>query len=259
MKPNGIMDLLPIWSIYLITPIFGLLAVEVGRRVASRWRRRANGKTEAPAAPIVGATLGLFAFLLAFTFGSASSRFEERKQAVLAESTAIQSAYLRADALPEPMSTNARNLLREYVDVRLAGAVPGQVERAIARSEELHKRLWTEAEDAANEKSAMASLFMQSLNDVINLHKRRVSAGLYNRIPAVIWIALYLLLLIAMSVIGYYEGMSGTLRSLAVIGLVIAFSTVLGLIADLDRPGQGRLQVNQQTMIDLQRSMNEKP
>ena len=256
MKPNGLLDFLPLWAIYVLTPVFGLLAVEIGHRVAARWRKRAQGKTEAPAAPIVGATLGLFAFLLAFTFGSASSRFEERKQAVLAETNAIQSAYLRAAALPEPMASDSRNTLREYVDLRVNGVNTNQVAQTIARSEEMHKRLWSNAVAAANEKSPVATLFMTSLNDVISLHGKRVTAGLYNRIPAPIWIALYLLLMIAMSVIGYYEWMSGSMRSLAVIGLVLAFSLVLGLIADIDRPGEGRLQVSQQSLVDLRRSMN---
>ena len=255
MMPNGLLDFLPIWAIYVLTTGVGLLAVEMGHRVATRWRKRAQGKTEAPAAPIVGATLGLFAFLLAFTFGSASSRFEERKQALLGETNAIQSAYLRAAALPEPMASDSRNTLREYVDVRVNGVMTGQFAQAIARSEEMQKHLWSNAVAAANEKSPVATLFMTSLNDVISLHTRRVAAGL-NRIPAAIWIALYLLLMIAMAVIGYYEWMSGTMRSLAVIGLVVAFSLVLGLIADLDRPGEGRVQVSQQSMIVLRRSMN---
>ena len=260
MKPTGFLDVLPIWTIYPLTLLVGLLAVELGRRIARRWRQRAKDKTEAPAAPIVAATLGLFAFLLAFTFGSASSRFEERKQAVLAESNAIQTAYLRAQALPEPMASNTRNLLREYVDTRLTGTTQSQLAQAIARSEELQKRLWAEAIAASQkERTPMTSLFMTALNDVISMHEKRMAAGLYNRIPAAIWIALYLLLVIAMAVIGYYEGMTGTLRSLAVIGLVIAFSTVLGLIVDLDRPGKGLLQVNQQSMIDLRNSMNESP
>ncbi len=255
MKQIGLFDFLPIWAIYIFTPVLGLLAVEFGHRVAIRWRGRANGKTEAPAAPIVGATLGLFAFLLAFTFGSASSKFEERKQAVLAETSAIQSAYLRAAALPEPLASDSRNLLREYVDLRINGVTTDQIAQTIAKSEEMHKRLWANAVAATNEKSPVASLFMTALNDVINLHGRRVTAGLYNRVPNAIWIALYLILVIALAVVGYFEWMGGTMRSLAVIGLVIAFSLVLGLIADLDRPGQGRLQVSQQSLVDLRRSM----
>jgi len=35
----------------------------------------------------------------------------------------------------------------------------------------------------------------------------------------------------------------------------VAFSAVLLLITDLDRPGKGLLQVNQQSLLDIQKSM----
>lgn len=260
MHPATLVDVLPVWTLFPITLIIGLFAVELGRRVATHRGQRAKNKTEAPVAPIVAATLGLLAFLLAFTFGMAASRFEERKQAVLAESNAISASYLRAAMLPEPTSTDARSLLREYADVRLAGVQPSQYAQALAKSEELHKRLWSTAVAAAQkERSPMTSLFMQSLNDVIGLHERRVMAAVYNRVPGAIWIGLYVLFVLAMAVMGYYEGMGGTRRSLAVFAMVLAFSTVFALIADLDRPGEGLLQVNQQSMLDLQKSMKETP
>jgi hypothetical protein len=40
------------------------------------------------------------------------------------------------------------------------------------------------------------------------------------------------------------------------LGLVLAFSGVLFLIADLDRPGEGVLTVSPQAMVDVQKSMN---
>lgn len=253
-------DALPLWTLIPITIGLGWLAVEVGYRIARHRKDRARDHTEAPAPPIVAATLGLLAFLVAFTFGSAASRFEERRQAVLAESNAINTSYLRAQMLPDPMAANARNLLREYVDVRLAGTQANEFAKALAKSEELHKRLWSEAVAAAQkEKSPMTSLFMSSLNDVFALHEKRVTAAVYNRIPAGIWIGLYVILILAMTVVGYYEGMSGTRHTLAVFGMVLAFSAVLTLIADLDRPGRGLLEVNQQSMIDVQKSMRETP
>jgi hypothetical protein len=260
MQSSTFLDVLPIWTIFPITLVIGVLAVEGGRRIATLWRRRAKDKPEAPAPPIVAATLGLLAFLLAFTFSMAASRFEERKQAVLTEANAIQTSYLRAATLPEPMSADSRNLLRDYVEVRLAGVRPEQLQQAIVKSEELHRQLWSQAVAAAQkERSPMTSLFMQSLNDVINLHEKRVMAGIHNRVPGAIWIGLYLLLVLAMAVMGYYEGTSGMIHSLAVFGMVLAFSTVFGLIADLDRPSQGLLQVNQQAMLDVQRSMRSMP
>jgi hypothetical protein len=41
--------------------------------------------------------------------------------------------------------------------------------------------------------------------------------------------------------------------------MVFAFSVVFILIADLDRPGRGLLEVNQQSMIDLKKSMSQSP
>jgi hypothetical protein len=110
---------------------------------------------EAPVGSMVGATLGLLAFMLAFTFGMAENRFEDRRQVVLSEANAIGTAYLRAAMLPEPMRTDSRNLLREYVDVRLEGTRPGKTEQSISKSEELHERLWLEAV-AAPEKEPSA-------------------------------------------------------------------------------------------------------
>jgi ABC-type molybdate transport system ATPase subunit len=55
---------------------------------------------------------------------------------------------------------------------------------------------------------------------------------------------------------GYLEGLAGTRRSLAVIAVAVAFSVVIELIADLDRPQEGILRVSQQALLDVQRSMN---
>jgi hypothetical protein len=260
MESSKVLDALPIWAIFPITLAVGLFAVEAGRRIGRWWRQHAKDRTEAPAPPIVAATLGLLAFLLAFTFGMASSRFEERKQAVLAEANAIQTAYLRATMLPEPMATESRKLLSEYTETRLAGARPDQFQQAVAKSEALHKQLWLQTVAAGQkEKSPMISSFLQSLNDLMSIHQKRVMAAVHNRVPVSIWIGLYLLLVIAMAVMGYYEGTSGIIRSLAVFGMVIAFSSVFALISDLDRPTEGLLQVNQQSMLDVQRSMRNIP
>ena len=89
MDGNAPLDFLPLWMIFPVTLVLALLSVEVGCRVARYRRERAKDKTEAPVAPIVAATLGLLAFMLAFTFGIAAARFEERRQAVLSESNAI--------------------------------------------------------------------------------------------------------------------------------------------------------------------------
>ena len=257
MEATGLLDPFPLWSILPLTVALGLLSVELGYRLARYQMQRAQLEKESPLGGMVGATLGLLAFMLAFTFGLAGSRFEDRRQVLLSEANAIGTTYLRAAMLQEPMRTETRNLLREYVDLRLeAVQQPGKLQQALSRSDELHNRLWSLAVTATEkDRSPIAAIYVQSLNEVIDLHATRVMAGLRSRVPAVIWVVLYFLAFLAMTLMGYHSGLANSRRSLAAIGLIIGFSAVLFLIADLDRPSQGTLRVSQQSMIDLRNSM----
>src|SRR5262245_15814690 len=119
MQGQEPLDWLPLWAWLGITVGLILLTVEAGFR-AGRWRRQhAEREGETPVSAIVAALLGLLAFLLAFTFGMAASRFDTRRELVLDEANAIGTTYLRAALLPEPHRKETRTLLRDYVDVRL--------------------------------------------------------------------------------------------------------------------------------------------
>lgn len=96
---------------------------------------------------------------------------------------------------------------------------------------------------------------MQSLNQVIDLHAKRVFMGLYNRIPTSIWLALILLELVGMMTMGYQAGLAATQRSPVMVMLAMAFACILFLIVDLDRSQEGFLRVSQQAMIDLQKTI----
>jgi len=257
MHYAGSLDLLPIWGVFLATVAVVLLAVEGGFRLGQYRRRRSEQEDKPPVGEMVAATLALLAFMLAFTFGLAASRFDVRRGLVIDEANAIGTTYLRAGLLPEPHRSDVRSLLREYVDVRLEAVQPGKLSRSIGRSEELHARLWAHAV-AVGEKnpgSIVVGLFIASLNEVIDLHAKRLALGVRNRIPGTIWAALSFVTIIGTSVMGYHAGLAGSGRSLALLALVLAFSAVVTLIADLDRPQEGLLRVSQQTMIDLQKTL----
>ena len=78
-----------------------------------------------------------------------------------------------------------------------------------------------------------------------------------SRIPGVIWATLYLVASLAMAGIGYHEGPTSLRRSPAVVILILAFSAVMNLIADLDRPHEGLFNVSQQAMVDLRNLLDE--
>ena len=73
---------------------------------------------------------------------------------------------------------------------------------------------------------------------MIDTHGLRLAA-IRNRIPPAIWIFLFLTAGVGMLSIGYQAGLSGSRRSVAATALVVAFSGVIMLIADLDRPAAG--------------------
>ena len=257
MQSTGSLDILPIWGLYVATVVIILLAIEGGRWLGRYRAKQQEHELEAPVSVMVGATLGLLAFMLAFTFGLAASRFDMRRTFVVDEANAIGTTYLRAALLAEPHRTEVRNLLREYVDVRLELATLGKTEGALPKSDELHGRLWSQAV-AVGEKnpgSIVVGLFIGSLNEVIDLHAKRVNLGLRTRGPDAIWAGLYFIIILATGAVGYHEGLAGARRSLAVFALVLAFSVVMLLIVDLDRPMEGTLKVSQQAMIELRSSM----
>ena len=101
MEGNGPIDLLPLWALFIIILLVVLLSVKFGYRLGKYRRSRREEEKEAPLGTMVGATLGLFAFILAFTFGLAANRFDTRRQLLLDEANAIGTTYLRAGMLPE--------------------------------------------------------------------------------------------------------------------------------------------------------------
>jgi hypothetical protein len=256
MPKSTLLDALPLWGLLLAILVYVLIAIEGGYRLGRFRRLRSEEEKEAPVGAMVGATLGLLAFILAFTFGLAASRFDTRRTVLLDEANAIGTTYLRAEMLPE-RGDAVRQLLRDYLDARLESVRTGDIERGIARSEELQKQLWANAVELGQNHPAsiVVGLFVQSLNEVIDLHTKRVTAGVRNRIPAIIWLALILIAGLSLAAMGYHAGLSRTSRSVAQIAVALAFSMVIGLIADLDRPREGSLQVSQQALIDLQRAM----
>ncbi len=56
---------------------------------------------------------------------------------------------------------------------------------------------------------------------------------------------------------GYHLSLTDSRRSVTSVALALAFSVVITLIVDLDRPQSGTLRVGQQSMVDVQESMIE--
>jgi hypothetical membrane protein len=251
-------DSVPIWVVLLATIGLVALALEAGIRLGRRRQRQAGGKSEVSGA-MVGATMGLLAFMLAFTFNGAAGRHDTRKGLVIEETNAIDKAWLRAGFLDDPSRAAVRGLLRNYVDLRVKAA-GGRMDlgEAARRSEALLDKMWAMAEEVGKKEPASitAGLFIQALNEVVDLHLKRVTVGIRNRVPPTIWATLYVLMAIGMLMMGIQIGLTGIRQAGLELALAISFSVVLFLIADLDRPQEGLINVSQQAMVELQLKLN---
>jgi hypothetical protein len=135
-------DQFPLVVLFAAVVLTSFAAIEVGYRLGQYRRQQASREKAEALGAIVPLILALLAFILAFTFGMAGSRYDDRKTAVLEEANAIGTAYLRTELLPATYQESIHALLAEYVDIRLK-AVQGfdYLPQVIARSKEIHASL----------------------------------------------------------------------------------------------------------------------
>lgn len=256
-----LLDDIPVWAFFLVFALITLGCYEIGFRVGRWWQEREPGEQEGPTDTMVGALLGLMAFLLAVTMGMAADRFDTRRGMVLEEATAIRAAYLQSDYLPAADATALKELVREYATVRVATSDMGQVQSAIVRSEELHGEMWAIVARVAE--SGYSPDLMSSLGDtiteLITIHERRLVSGLYARVPDTVLVLLVVGSALALAVVGYTAGLKGRRGVLVAVVLVVALGVVLSLVVDLDRPQGGLVRVSQQPLLDVQRQIEPPP
>ncbi|WP_237057479.1 hypothetical protein [Microbulbifer sediminum] len=253
---------IPLWGVCAFAILVVLVSLGAGMLVGRILWRRNRDVSEASIGSIVAATLGLLAFMLAFTFNMTAERFGARKALLLEEINAIATAYLRADFLDESGTARARELLAEYAQVRAFDPHTLEEEeylRAVERSEQIQASLWGlvaehESRDYGAEK---LKAFYQPLNEVIDYHTRRVLVGGRYQIPAPIWMALYAITALSMFGIGFQLGASRGGSPQVALALALAFSLVILLIEDLDRSYEGLLVVDQRPMAELSLQLQE--
>jgi hypothetical protein len=249
---QGLFGGFPIWAVFVATIVAFVAAMKAGHLIGARSRARLGEVATPDLGATLGGLLGLLGLLLAFTFGMAGERFDRRKTLVVEEANAIGTAWLRTDLIPEPQRALARDALRAYTQARLDVAKASTRDEAITRSEKIQADLWTiTAAAAAASPTPTVALFVAAVNEVIDMHGRRVQAALRNPIPPTIFATLYAVAILVLGIAGYARGVTGDRSATVNLVLALVLAVVFALIMDLDRPYEGLLTVSQQAMRDL--------
>ena len=234
----------------------------MGLLVGRHLGRRSNILRE-PFAALQTALLGVVGLILAFGLALAVGRYESRRAAVVEDANAIGTTYLRAQTLAEPFRTGSLDRLVRYTDtsIRLSHSVPESLtaDDAVADGQQLQRELWAlagEALDSAPSASA-PRLYVDSLNEMIDMQTVRVS-GLNNRVPpAVLWLEVAAAA-VALGLLAVYLAILG--RGAVTVLLAAGLVTLLLLVTfDLDRPTRGMIRIPATALTDLRASMDLPP
>ena len=237
--------------IFWCSVVVVVISCEVGRRLGAHALRKGGGNV----AILEGAILGLLSLMIGFTFALSLSLYETRRDAVLKDANAIGTTALRAQLLPAPYGAEVLKLLHEYTRVRLDITTrvisASALDDAIARSNAINTALWEEVKAIASRDNAIVptGLFIQTLNDMIDMNETRLTAW-RNHIPNIVLWALYGIAIVSSAFTGYSSGLDSRRSRLPVYVVGISFVAAILLIQDLDRPNDGFVKISQQPIID---------
>lgn len=255
------LDSTSIVGVFVIFALVSLVVFEIGYRIGRWWQTRTPAEVEGPTGMLVGSLLALMAFMLAITMGMATERYDVRRGLVLDEANSIGTTYLRAGYLPEPASSRTREFLREYVPLRIVA--PGTTADAelvakLKRSNEISTELWAMAEDLARAEpqSDVLALYIDALNDTIDVNETRIIAGIFARVPVTVLTLLIVGSVLTLGMVGYGAGLTRRRNPLTAIVMIVVLGAVLTLVVDLDRPQGGFLEVSQRPLLDLQNQIS---
>jgi hypothetical protein len=200
-------------------------------------------------------TMTLFALIIGFTFSMAVSRYDQRKTLEEGEANAIGTEYLRAGLLPDDLGMQAKELLRNYLRLRIAfyendeARIGESLDQDTANAQ---ADLWKVAlSAAARQPTPVVALVVSGMNDVFNSQGYTLAAW-RNRIPVGAWALMGVMAIFCGLLVGYGERRKS---GVIVFILPVVASVAFLLIADLDSPRGGTIRVHAQNLAALSRSV----
>ena len=250
------------WALIVLVVVVVVGGSALGYRIGRRVRHR-SAHFRDPVVAVQGALLGFVGLVLAFGLSLAVGRYEARRAATVAETNTIETTYLRAQTLAEPVRTDSLERLVRYTDtrIRLSDTVPtaASEEGVLADGDRIERQLWglaSQALEAAPRDSA-PRLYTESLNEMFDAGTARVGA-LNNRVPDTVLALEVFGATAALGFLGAHLGILG--RGVVPVLLAATLVSLMLLVEfDLDRPARGLIRIPSTTLVTLRASMELPP
>jgi hypothetical protein len=238
-----------------------ILLLQLGRALGRRRQGKDQEGARAGLGAVEGAVFALLGLLIAFSFSSAASRFDVRRQLTGQEANAIGTAWLRLDLLPAKAQSELRDLFRRYLDLRIAGyqKMP-DVEAALAelsKATALQGEIWHRAVAACQESpNPVSAQLIPALNEMFDLAATRAMAA-QTHPPNIIFVMLGVLALMSSLLAGYAMADGKTQSWIHVVGFALIMAATVYVILDLEFPRLGVIRVDafDRVLVELRQSM----
>ncbi len=240
-----------------------LIALETGRRLGKRRLGDDPDGARSGLGTVEGALFGLLGLIIAFSFGGAATRYDERRDLIVEEANAISTAWSRVDLVPASAQPAIREPFRRYVDARLAiyAALPdiAAAQAALQEANLHYAKLWAAATAACHlhREPDLRIFLLPPLNAMSDIATARIAA-LYKHPPTVIFVMLFSLSLVCSVLAGYGMAPGARRGWTHMIGFALVISIVIYVILDLEYPRTGliRLDDADRPMVEVRAQIN---
>ncbi len=225
-----------------------LVVLECGYRIGRR-----HAQIQATAHQGIGtidaAIFALLGLLFGFAFAGGIARLDTRRELIVREANAIQTAYLRVDILAPDDQPRMRRLFREYLEarVRVYDSLPDltAAEQHLQRAVRLQRAIWAQAIAVSrlDQTQNVARVVLPALNEMIDVTTARTVA-LQAYLPRPILILLVSVALLSALVAGYAMAERQYRSPLHTLLYAVAVSITLYTVLDLDNPRVGLIRLD---------------
>jgi len=241
-----------------------LLALRIGRRLGLKAFARYGVEGMTGVGSLEAAVFALLGLLIAFSFSGALQRFDTRRVQAVDEANAVGTAWYRIDLLPPGEQPRIREVMRHYVDSRIATyeALPdiAAAQKEVARSARHQGELWELAIAASrlpDAKPGAELLLLPALNQMFDLSTARLAASQIHP-PEIIYAMLFGLAIAAALLAGYQTAPQKGYDWMQKIGFAFIVAFTVYVILDIEYPRLGFVRIDHidQFLINQRASMN---
>ena len=243
-----------IWALGFLFLLTLLLVLEVGHQIGLKQREHWVEKETAGGKVVLTGLLTLLGLILSFTYLASAQRYEARKQTAIMEANALGTAFLRADLVAEPGSTELKLALLDYARTRVVSerktrwTSEGRKSYLLITLKE-QERLWPITENIIEESKPgpIETALVTAINHVLDVHTLRLAAGL-DKLPLAITLMMLVMAAAALGVAGFNAGIYGKMSRGRMTAFALVLTLIMFVIQDFDRPSEGWIRVPDATL-----------